>query len=146
MELKLSSGQGVFLDTAPLIYLFEEHERFFPPVRRILDDAYAVGAQLVSSMVTYIEVLTVPTRGGDTKLASRYRQFLTNSESLSIYPLNISVANEAVRLRAQHKLRTPDAIQVATAVVCGVDYFLTNNRDLARVRDVDVVVIADLVP
>ena len=145
MGLTLSSSRGVFLDTAPLIYLFEEHERFFPPVRHILDEAHATGAQLVSSMVTYIEVLGVPTREGDIKLASRYRQFLTNSESLSIYPLNISVADEAVRLRAQHKLRTPDAIQVATAIVCGIDYFLTNDRDLARVRDVEVVVIADLV-
>lgn len=144
MGLTLTQGQSIFLDTAPLIYLFEEHERFLPAVEQILDDAYANGVDLVSSMITYVEILTAPTREGNTTLAARYREYLTNSEGLSIYPLNISVADEAIRLRAEYALRTLDAIQLATATVCGADHFLTNDRRLARVSSINVVVIADL--
>jgi predicted nucleic acid-binding protein len=145
MGLTLSPGQSLFLDTAPLIHLFEEHEQYLAPVQRALDDAHANGVHLVSSMVTYIEILTAPTREGHTALAARYREYLTNSEGLSIYPLNITVADEAARLRAQHALRTPDAIQMATAMVCGVDHFLTNDRQLSRVPGISVVIVADLV-
>ena len=144
MGLRLAHGQSVFLDTAPLVYLFEEHEQFLPAVQQVLEEAYAKGVQLVSSMVTYIEILTIPTREGDRALAARYREFLTNSDGLSIYPLNVTVADEAVRLRAEFALRTPDAIQLATAMVCGVDCFLTNDRRLARVPGINVVMVADL--
>ena len=144
MGLTLTRGQSLFLDTAPLIYLFEEHEQYLPVVEQILDEAHRVGADLVCSMITYIEILTAPLRAGSTALAARYREYLTNSEGLSIYPLNISVADEAARLRASHHLRTPDAIQLATATVCGVDYFLTNDRQLTRVPGVNVVIVADL--
>lgn len=145
MGLTLSRGQSLFLDTAPLIYLFEEHEQFLPVVVQVLGEASRAGADLVGSMVTYIEILTAPLRAGNAALAARYREYLTNSEGLSIYPLNTSVADEAARLRAEHGRRAPDAIQLATATVCGVDYFLTNDRRLSRVPGVDVVVVADLV-
>ena len=113
MGLSLAhQGQSVFLDTAPLIYLFEEHEQFLPAVQQVLDKAYAMGVQLASSMVTYAEILTLPTREGDRMLAARYREFLTKSDGLSVYRLNITVADEAVRLRAELTLRTPDAIQL----------------------------------
>ncbi len=144
MGLTLTRGQSLFLDTAPLIYLFEEHDEYLPVVQQILDEAHDNGADLVTSMVTYIEILTAPLRAGANVLAARYREYLTNSEGLSIYPLNVGVADEAARLRAEHGLRTPDAIQMATATTCGADYFLTNDRQLSRVPGIDVVLVADL--
>jgi predicted nucleic acid-binding protein len=48
-------------------------------------------------------------------------------------------------MRALHGLRTPDAIQLATATICGADYFLTNDRKLSRVPGIEVVIVADLV-
>lgn len=144
MGLNLTRGQSIFLDTAPLIHLFEEHDEYLPVVEQILDEAHNNGADLVTSMVTYIEILTAPLRAGSNVLASRYREYLTNSEGLSIYPLNVSVADEAARLRAEHGLRTPDAIQIATATTCGADFFLTNDRQLSRVPGIEIVVVADL--
>ena len=144
MGLSLTRGQSLFLDTAPLIYLFEEHDEFLPVVQQILDEAHSTGADLVTSMVTYIEILTAPLRAGANVLAARYREYLTNSEGLSIYPLNVGVGDEAARLRAAHGLRTPDAIQIATATTCGADYFLTNDRKLSRVPGIDIVIVADL--
>ena len=145
MGLSLTRGQSIFLDTAPLIHLFEEHDEFLPVVQQVLDEAHNSGADLVTSMVTYIEILTAPLRSGAKVLASRYREYLTNSEGLSIYPLNVSVGDEAARLRAEHGLRTPDAIQIATATTCGADFFLTNDRQLSRVPGIEVVLVADLV-
>jgi predicted nucleic acid-binding protein len=41
------------------------------------------------------------------------------------------IAEEAARLRAKHNLRTPDSIQIATAINAGAMSFLTNDAQLA---------------
>jgi predicted nucleic acid-binding protein len=146
MGLKLTETQTVFVDTAPLIYFFEAHEVYAPLVEDILNQASALGVQLVTSMITYIELLTHPRRAGDERLAAKYRDYLTNAEQISLYPLNALVADATVDYRARYKLRMADAIQLGTARVCGADYVLTNDRDWGSVTDLKVVLLSDLVP
>jgi predicted nucleic acid-binding protein len=43
-----------------------------------------------------------------------------------------------------YNLRTPDAIQLATAQEAGAQYFLTNDRALARIPDMIVLLLDDL--
>lgn len=144
MEMKLTAGTIVFVDTAPLIYFFERHPQFHPPMASFLDGVYASGAQMVTSMVTYIEIATQPARRGDTRLVAKYREFLTNSEGLSIHPITLEVADAAVRYRAAHGLRTPDALQLAVAEVSGADYILTNDEAWKKVTSVSVVLVREL--
>ncbi len=144
MGLTLLEKQTVFLDTAPFIYFFEENERYLTRLEAFFDQVYRLDVQLITSMVTYIELLTYPTRTGKLTLAAKYRDFLTNSARLSIYPLNISVADVAIQFRAKYKFSTPDAIQLATAQICGADFVLSNDRDLATAEEVNVVLVADL--
>ena len=144
MGIKLHPGQSVFLDTAPLIYFIEENERYLKALTDFFDDVTTGNVMLITSMMTYIEVLTLPEKRGQSKLAGRYREFLTNSEQISIHPLTVPVADAAIRFRAHDGLRTPDAIQLATAQVCGVDFVLTNDRAWQKIRIPRVVLIDDL--
>jgi len=144
MGLKLSAGMSVFLDTAPLIYFFEENERYIKRLSGLFETITEMEIQAVTSLITYIEILTLPEKHGATRLAAKYRDFLTNSEQISIYPLTLPVADEAVRLRAAHGLRTPDAIQLAVARLCGADRVITNDRSWRGVPGVDVVLVEEL--
>jgi len=47
-------------------------------------------------------------------------------------------------LRAEHNLRTPDAVQIATAVHEGASFLLTNDIRLRRAPALRVIVLADL--
>jgi hypothetical protein len=47
-------------------------------------------------------------------------------------------------IRAHHRLRTPDALQVATAIGSGASAILTNDAGIARVSGVDVEVLDPL--
>jgi len=136
MDLKLDADAVVFLDTAPFIYLIEGHGDFCAPVR--------VRAQMVTSLITYIEVLTHPERLGRTDLAARYRMFLTNSENLSIHPFNLHVADECVRIRAKYGFKTPDSIQLAVARACSANLVVSNDADWKRCKDLNVVLISEL--
>lgn len=143
--LKLCAGQTVFLDTAPFIYFFEENERYVECVSSLLDSASRLNVQIVTSVITYIELLTLPERVGDLRLAAKYRDFLTNSEQVSIYPLNLGVADAAVRFRAKYGLKTPDAVQLGVAYVCGADWVITNDANWEKISDMGIVLVDKLI-
>jgi len=68
VELILKRNDVVLIDTAPLIYYWEENPRYFKQVSSFLDNIYNVNAQIVVSLVSYIEILTYPIKKGDNKL------------------------------------------------------------------------------
>ena len=144
MDLDLKAGDIIFLDTAPFIYFFEEHPDYFPAMEMLFNRLYETGAQAITSIITYIELTTHPARKGKAQLVRKYRDYLTNSENISLFPLDLTIADQAVDLRAQHHFKTPDAIQLGTAVACGADYIITNDQDWQRFKEIRVVMIGDL--
>jgi len=144
MGLDLKSGDIIFFDTAPFIYFFERHPDYFLSLKVIFDRIYETDAQVITSIITYIELTTHPARQGHAQLARKYRDYLTNSENISLFPLDLDIADHAVDLRARYHFKTPDAIQLGTAVACGADYVITNDRNWSRFEALRVVMVGDL--
>jgi len=69
---------------------------------------------------------------------------LLNTSPITPWPVSVTIAEQAARLRAQYRLRTPDAIHIATAMIAGCDAFLTNDRDLKRVQAIRVLILDEL--
>lgn len=97
--------------------------------------------RIVTSLVTLLEVLIHPLRRGRTDLAREYRDILLRSSGLTTVPLNEVIAEEAARLRAIHGLKTPDAVQLATATTGGASWFLTNDEDLPSLPGITLLVV-----
>jgi predicted nucleic acid-binding protein len=55
------------------------------------------------------------------------------------------IADEAAQLRARHGLRTPDAIQLATAIRSGASSFLTNDSRLPILAPLNMLVLNQLI-
>ena len=144
MGIDLKSGDIIFLDTAPFIYFFEQHPDYFPSLEMLFDRLYDTNAQVITSIISYIELTTHPARKGKVQLVRKYRDYLTNSENISLFPLDLNIADHAVDLRARHYFKTPDAIQIGTAVACGADYIITNDRGWQKFEDIRIVLVADL--
>jgi len=68
-----------------------------------------------------IELTTHPARQGKNQLVRKYRDYLSNSENISFFPLDMNIADHVVELRAKYQFKTPDAIQLGTAFACGAD-------------------------
>jgi predicted nucleic acid-binding protein len=81
-----------------------------------------------------VEVLVQPIRDGNDALAREYREILRSSSALKVAPVSAEIAGEAARLRAIFGLRTPDAVQLATAVISQAAAFLTNDADFSKLR------------
>jgi len=140
-ELK---GKTVGLDTAPLIYLIEQHPRYVDVVRPFFQAVDRGECRVVTSTITLVEVLVHPLRHGDEALAQQYNDILLSSPHVRTLPVTFSTAQGAAELRAIHNLKTPDAIQLATALRHGADAFLTGDRDFSGIRGLHILNLHDL--
>jgi predicted nucleic acid-binding protein len=59
-------------------------------------------------------------------------------------PTTSQIAERAADLRARYNLRTPDALQLVTALEAGCAAFLTNDLALRRVTDLRVLALSAL--
>ena len=98
----------------------------------------------MTSTVTLVEVLVHPLRQGNTILAQEYRELLLNQESLTVVELTPDIAETAAQLRASYNLRSPDSIQMATAILEGASFFLTNDARLPSLPGLTVLVLDNL--
>jgi len=79
-------------------------------------------------------------------LTARYGDLLLDTAHIDTLDLTAAIAQEAARLRAAFGLRTPDAIQVATALEAGATALLTNDTRLSIVPDISIIVLDALPP
>jgi predicted nucleic acid-binding protein len=133
---QIPAGAVVTLDTAPIIYFLQDHPKFAPRFAPLFDAAERGDIQIVISAVTLAEVLTGPFQSGNEVLAGQYREVLTGSPGWQTWPVSEEIAVSAARFRALYKLRTPDAIQVATAVASLSHALITSDKALAKVGDI----------
>lgn len=121
----------IMVDTAPIIYLLEDHPRHASRYAPVFERAEAGQYEIVVSTVTLAEVLTGPLRLGDEDLAERYRATLTHATGWSLVVLTPEIAQRAARIRARSRLKLPDAIQLATALETACIALVTHDRDFS---------------
>ena len=137
-------GSIVGLDTTPLIYYTEANPTYIEVVDPFFKAVERGEFIVVTSIVTLLEVLVRPFRDGDLELAQKYRDFLFDSDNVSMRFLSQKIVEEAAHLRAFHNIRTPDAIQIATAIDADASFFLTNDTRLPSLPNLKTLVLEDL--
>lgn len=134
-------GEVVGLDTAPLIYFIERHPSHIARLKPFFAAAERREFRIVTSLVTLLEVLVHPLRSGREDLVREYRDILLRSPSLTALPVGEAIAEEAARLRSSRNLKTPDAIQLATAKIAGATWFLTNDGGLPSLPGISLLIV-----
>ncbi len=135
----------VAIDTQIVIYFIQRHPDFVDVVRPLFEAADQGSVELVTSALTLLEVLVVPYREGDMSLAARYEALLTGSRGLTLVEVGTQVLRGAAYLRAVHGTRTPDAVQLASALARGCGAFVTNDHHLRSLPNLRVVQLRDFV-
>ncbi|MCK5250947.1 MAG: type II toxin-antitoxin system VapC family toxin [Spirochaetaceae bacterium] len=144
MDLNLNSDSVIFMDTAPFICYFEDHIKYGQIVDQLISQIYENGSSFLTSYITYSELITKPKQLNREDLVAKYRAFFTNSESLSLCPLNLIASEKTAEIRAHYGFKTPDSIQLATAVSYGADYIITNDKEWMRFTEIPVLILDDL--
>ena len=126
------TGNVVGLDTAPLIYYVEANPTYVPLADPFVSALVRGEIEAITSIVTLIETTVQPMRRGGADLTARYQDLLLDTEHIATVDLSAAKVQDAARLRAIYNLRTPDAIQLATAIQAGAGAFLTGEAILRR--------------
>ncbi|OAI13918.1 MULTISPECIES: type II toxin-antitoxin system VapC family toxin [Methylomonas] len=132
----------LFLDACAVIYLIESHQEQGRKTRVLVDDARKANAQLAVSRLSFLECRVLPLKTRNAELLDCYDRFF-RLPGLEIVELDTTVIDIATELRANHAgtLRTPDAIQLACALLSGADQFLTGDKKLAAIQEIKVIVV-----
>ena len=130
----------VFLDASAIIYLLEGAPHVRAPVTEVLSSLRDTqdDPQLTVSALSLLECRVRPLRDGQQTVVMRYEEFFADP-GLLVVPLTQTVLDQATRLRAERRLKTPDAIQAACALEFGEQVpFVTGDRDFAQVAELAV--------
>lgn len=137
-------GKIVGLDTAPLIYYIEENPRYLPILVPFFEALDRREFSIVTSTITLLEVLVHPIRQNNQQLVQQYRTILSNVTGIEMFPLDINISEHAAQLRGKYNIRTPDAIQMATAIHAGATCFLTNDVALPEIPNLQMLFVENL--
>jgi predicted nucleic acid-binding protein len=129
-----------YLDANIVIDFIEQPAVWGTKVTAHLARLRGAGAELATSDASRFECLVVPYRNGDAALPAAYAAFFSDP-ALRVFPLTATVCERAARIRAQHRLKPPDALHLAAAVEHGCDEFVTNDLQLASFPDLRVDVL-----
>jgi predicted nucleic acid-binding protein len=143
---ELGSGP-VCLDSVIFIYFIEENQRFLEAISPLFMAIAEGRMRALTSGISLLETLVVPMRVQNVQLAKQYAKLMLESPGLTLLELNLSLLYQAAAIRAKWGIKTPDALQLAAAVIGNCSTFLTNDRRLPScVEGVKVMQLGDFVP
>ena len=126
------SGKKAFLDTNLFIYLIEENELYLNKVHNMLQFLEHNGYEIITSTLTLGEILTKPYKDNRLDLVEQYKAFFSDMELIE---LNSEIASLFANIRAKYNIKTPNAVQLASAIYGNTDLFVTNDDRLSRFED-----------
>lgn len=142
-RLKLATRLG--LNTSIFIYHMEANPVYLPITKVIFSSIAHGKQQAITSVITLMEINVHPLRLGREDIARKYETLLINYPNLKIVDINRAIVRQAARLRADYRVYSADALQVASCMVNGAQVFITNDHRLKCLQPViDIVILDDL--
>ncbi len=136
--------ERTFLDSSFFIYHIEDEPRFAPATAHYALNALAKHKTLLTSVVSVMEFCSKPYAINRYDLIERFRAFL-HEFKIPTYEIDWVIADGAAQLRGKYKsLKGLDALQLSTARQHQCDAFLTNDKRLRQISELNVILISDL--
>ena len=134
----------IALDTSVFIYQIEANAQYLDFTDEVFSWLERPGSQGVTSTITMTELLVQPYREFDELRVDEFYGLISKFPNLQWLAPSLVIADLAARLRAFHRLRTPDALQAATALHAHATGLITNDTIFERVESLETLVLDQL--
>jgi predicted nucleic acid-binding protein len=141
----LNRHARILIDTSVWIYHFEQHPQFAAPATRVIERLEEGKFRGIASELTLLELTVKPLQLGRQDAADDYETLLSYFPNLQLEPISRIILLDAAGLRARYRLRTPDAIQVATGLQAGATLAITNDASWRNLPMIETVILSDLI-
>lgn len=133
----------IALDSMVFIYIFEQSTLYYPQAEEILTSVEKGTYEGVTSIISVTEALSVKKLHTNRMAQNEILRFFHEVPHLAVLPVAWEIAQSAAELRRMYSsLRTPDAIQLATAVEAKADVFITNDQKLLHLSKPPVPIVS----
>ena len=144
--LKELGGKLVYLDANVFIYALGGLAPWSDVAQALLTAIEKEAIAAVTSELTLAECLVRPLQLGAADAISAFEQSIRTRPRLTVVPITRAILVEAARVRAVSAARLPDAIHIATSRAEHCEAFVTNDRQLATLPELKVVLLSQAVP
>jgi len=141
LRLFLRRHRRIALDTSIFIYQLEANPKYLALSDSVFSWVERSGHEAVTSTITMTELLVPAYREKDEHRVDEFYGLLSTYPNLRWVPPDLETADLAARLRADYRLRTPDALQAATALRAHATGFITNDPVFTRIEDLKTAVL-----
>jgi predicted nucleic acid-binding protein len=135
--------QRVLIDTSIWIYHFEQHPQLAAAAGKIIGSLEAGEFRGVASELTLLELTVRPLQLGRQDVADDYEVLLDYFPNFELEPISREILLEAAALRGRQRLRTPDAIQIATGLRTGATLAVTNDEGWRNFPLIETMILSD---
>lgn len=139
-----SRYRRVGLDTICFIYHLSKHPLYTAITADLFAMIEAGRLSAMTSSLALMEILTRPKQVGHEDAADTYKVVLATFPNLELRRADIAITELAAELRIRYRITTPEAIQLATAIVGDADAFIGNSESLRQVKEIEVLLLEDL--
>jgi predicted nucleic acid-binding protein len=144
LQASLAAHRRIALDTCIFIYHLEANVQYVPFTEQIFSWLERPSSEAVTSTLTITELLVQPYRNFDERRVNQFLALLSTIPNLDWIAPSLEIADRAAQIRALHRLRTPDALQAATALHASATALITNDQVFERVQGFETLVLDQL--
>ena len=131
------------LDSSVLICFVEENPTHIANLDRLFGAIADGRLEAACSAMTLMECLVAPYRSANTALAEQYEAILTGSRGLRLVHVDLDLLRAAAQIRAATRVKTPDALHLASALRAGCTAFVTHDRRLPSIPGLRILQLGD---
>lgn len=142
--LQRMRGRRAYFDTAPVIFAIENvvgYAELAIPFFRASEDRHIFG---FTGLITLTELLVKPLRTKNTEVTARVKALFETDDIFTCVDHSRDAYLLAAELRAEHNMKMVDALQCATAIVTGCNFFVTNDFKFKSTPSLEVICIEHL--
>lgn len=125
-------GRRIALDTNMFVYALEDKGKLGDEARKLLQEIKAKKFIACTSVITIHEVLTGVYKKGMAEKVQDYVLAITGDGLIKVVEFTQQIALSSAQIRAKYGLKTPDAIQIASAISVEASTFFTGDKRIPR--------------
>ncbi len=141
----LKNNRHIGLDSNIIIYFLDGDQRYANSCREIFSSIEKKKNIGVTSDLSYLESAVPAMRTKDVATLTLIKGFFLQMPGLKVVMPNFEILDKALYLRAVYNMKTIDAIQLATAIENGWTLFVTNDKKITRVKEIEYLYLDDTI-
>jgi predicted nucleic acid-binding protein len=131
-------GKSVYFDANIFIYLLEHHSDLGEVCLSIVQSAVDKELDGCSGDLVLAELLVKPLKDNNARAVKAVKDLFSKETRIELLPHKRSTFETAALLRANYKIKLPDALHIATAIENHIEVFLTNDREIPSIPEITV--------